>query len=114
MRLRSKGSSQSTSTFYNTSKSTPNPTSDSTKTPNDSDGEGEYDKVIPVLANYSLPSWKRYFTNCDGKRRESKSIVNISVTYGSPMALLFLPTVWKNSKKCYTNSTKLALKSGSA
>ena len=45
--------------------------------------------MIPVLENYSLPSWKRYFANYDGKRGESKSIVNISVTYGSPMALLF-------------------------
>ena len=114
MRLRSKGSSQSTSTFYNTSTSTPNPTSDSTKTPNDSDGEGEYDKVIPVLAKCSLHSWKRYFANYNGKRRESKSVVNISLTHDSPMTLLFLSTVWKNSNKCYTNSTKLALKSGSA
>lgn len=41
-------------------------------------------------------------------------MVNISVTYGSPMTSLFLPTVSKNSKKCYKNSTTLALKSGSA
>ena len=73
------------------------------KTPNDSDCEGEYDKVILVLANCSLPSWKRYFANYDRKRGESKSIVNISVTYGSPMTILFLPTVWKNFKKCHTN-----------
>ena len=41
-------------------------------------------------------------------------MVNISVAYGSPMTSLFLPTVLKNSKKCYKNSTTLGLKSGSA
>ena len=81
MRLRSKGSSQSTSTFYNTSTSTPNPTSDSTKTPNDSDCEGEYDKVIPVLANCSLPSWKRYFANYDGKLKKGIKIDSEYLTH---------------------------------
>ena len=50
------------------------------KTPNNSDCEGEDEKVIPVLPNCSLPSWTRYLANYDGKRTESKSIVNISFT----------------------------------
>ena len=93
MRLRSKGSNHSTSTFCKHLRVSQILHQTPQRLETIQTAKGGKTRWYQFSQNCSLPAWKRSFANYDGKRRESKSMVNVLVTCGSPMTSLFLPTV---------------------